>query len=92
MEKGRVKRFEEAHADIIKLVEELVVKKNISLLEIAGIMQATATRIYKEVLSKNKKIFFCLESICLKNQKDIDHIENIWSIKRTIASCIEDIR
>jgi len=29
MEKGRVKRFEEAHADIIKLVEELVVKKNI---------------------------------------------------------------
>ena len=50
MEKS-VKRFEEAHTRIVKLVEELVTKKNVSLLEIAGIMQATATRIYKEVLS-----------------------------------------
>ena len=56
MEKGRVKRFEEAHADIVKLIEELVTKKNVSLLEIAGIMQATATRIYKEVLSEEEFI------------------------------------
>ncbi len=57
MEKS-IKRveFEEAHADLVKLVEELVTKKNISLLQIAGIMQATATRIYKEVLSEEEFI------------------------------------
>tara|TARA_Y100000996_G_scaffold327414_1_gene263457 strand:- start:553 stop:783 length:231 start_codon:yes stop_codon:yes gene_type:complete len=55
MEKS-VKRFEEAHTRIVKLVEELVTKKNVSLLEIAGIMQATATRIYKEVLSEEEFI------------------------------------
>ena len=46
MEKS-VKKFEEAHTCILKVVEELVTKKNVSMLEIAGIMQATATRIYK---------------------------------------------
>ena len=55
MEKS-VKKFEEAHTRILKVVEELVTKKNVSMLEIAGIMQATATRIYKEVLSEEEFI------------------------------------
>ena len=76
MEKGRVKRFEEAHADTVKLIEELVTKKNVSLLEIAGIMQATATRIYKEVLSEEE--FISLMAMV------VDHSTELGAEKETL--------
>jgi hypothetical protein len=75
MEKS-VKRFEEAHTRIVKLVEELVTKKNVSLLEIAGIMQATATRIYKEVLSEEE--FISLMAMV------VDHSTELGAEKETL--------
>lgn len=75
MEKS-VKRFEEAHTRILKVVEELVTKKNVSMLEIAGIMQATATRIYKEVLSEEE--FISLMAMV------VDHSTELGAEKETL--------
>ena len=76
MEKGRVKRCEAAHADIVNLFDELGTKKNVSLLEIAGIMQATATRIYKEVLSEEE--FISLMAMI------VDHSTELGAEKETL--------
>tara|TARA_Y100000739_G_C20236435_1_gene296850 strand:- start:86 stop:316 length:231 start_codon:yes stop_codon:yes gene_type:complete len=75
MEKS-VKRFEEAHTRILKVVEELVTKKNVSMLEIAGIMQATATRIYKTVLSEEE--FLSLMAMV------VDHSTELGAEKETL--------
>ena len=75
MEKS-VKRFEEAHTRIVKVVEELVTEKNVSILEIAGIMQATATRIYKSVLSE--KEFLSLMAMV------VDHSTELGAEKETL--------
>ena len=75
MEKS-VKRFEEAHTRILKVVEELVTKKNVSMLEIAGIMQATATRIYKSMLSEEE--FLSLMAMV------VDHSTELGADKETL--------
>tara|TARA_S200000501_G_scaffold269166_1_gene252877 strand:- start:72 stop:302 length:231 start_codon:yes stop_codon:yes gene_type:complete len=75
MEKS-VKKFEEAHTRILKVVEELVTKKNVSMLEIAGIMQATATRIYKSMLSEEE--FLSLMAMV------VDHSTELGAEKETL--------
>jgi len=75
MEKS-VKKFEEAHTRILKVVEELVTKKNVSMLEIAGIMQATATRIYKSMLSEEE--FLSLMAMV------VDHSTELGADKETL--------
>ena len=40
-------------------------------------------KIFKKILKKKKKIFFASENLKLENKKDIDRLENIWSIKKT---------
>ena len=75
MEKS-VKRFEEAHTRIVKVVEELVTENNVSILEIAGIMQATATRIYKSMLSEEE--FLSLMAMV------VDHSTELGADKETL--------
>ena len=47
--------------------------------------------IYKKILLMEKKIFFCLENFCFQRESDIEYIENMWSIKKTIPSCLKKI-
>ena len=40
-------------------------------------------KIFKQILSKKKKIFFACENLEIMNKEDIKRIENIWLVKKT---------
>lgn len=41
-------------------------------------------KIFNKILKKKKKIFFACENLEILKQKDIDRIENIWLVKKSI--------
>ena len=46
---------------------------------------------FKSVLEKNKKLFFALESMSLESPDDIENINILWNIKKTLPYCINKI-
>ena len=41
-------------------------------------------KIFNKILKKKKKIFFACENLEILKQEDIDRIENIWLVKKSI--------
>jgi len=78
---------------IFEILEELNKLHGIAMYSLFQLPDSKYKRnkIYKKILSNKKKMYFCLENFCLKNKSDINYIENIWSIKKTIPHCIESI-
>ena len=48
-------------------------------------------KLYKKIFSKKKKIYFALENIQLDHHSFVGQIEDIWNIKKTLPSCLENI-
>ena len=44
-------------------------------------------KIYNICLDKKKELHFVLENLIITKSSDIDEIENIWRIKKTLPSC-----
>ena len=44
-------------------------------------------KIFKEFISKKKTIHFALESLKISNLNDVELIEHIWKIKKTLPNC-----
>ena len=47
--------------------------------------------VLNEVIKKNKKFYFALENIKLVNQEDLEKIESMWLIKKTLPNCLKKI-
>ena len=47
--------------------------------------------ILKKILKKKKFIFFAVEQLKVKNLKDINYINSIWKIKKTLPLCLQKI-
>ena len=48
-------------------------------------------KIIKKMIKKNKFFYFALENIKIKNQKDLEIVENIWLLKKTLPNCLQEI-
>ena len=46
-------------------------------------------KIFNKILKKKKKIFFACENLKILNKKDIDRIENIWSLRKISYKCLK---
>ena len=46
----------------------------------------------QEVIKKRKTFYFALEDLKVSNLLDIDKIENIWLVKKTIPYCLKKIK
>ena len=46
-------------------------------------------KIFEEFIRKKKIIHFALESLKIKEYKDIEMIEDIWKIKKTLPNCFK---
>ena len=44
-----------------------------------------------QIIKKKKKIYFALENMKLFNREDLEKIENIWLIKKTLPDCLKII-
>tara|TARA_B100000965_G_C19602476_1_gene763615 strand:+ start:3104 stop:3499 length:396 start_codon:yes stop_codon:yes gene_type:complete len=44
-------------------------------------------KIFQQFINKKKIIHFALESLKIKDENDIDMIEDIWKIKKILPSC-----
>ena len=44
-------------------------------------------KIFDKILKKKKRLFFACENLKISNKKDIDRIENIWSLKKISYKC-----
>jgi sporadic carbohydrate cluster protein (TIGR04323 family) len=44
--------------------------------------------IYKSVLAAKKEIHFCVEGLKLQCEADMERIENIWLVRKTIPYCL----
>jgi len=45
--------------------------------------------IFEEIINKKKSIHFALESLKISKNEDIEIIENIWKIKKTLPFCFK---
>jgi sporadic carbohydrate cluster protein (TIGR04323 family) len=45
------------------------------------------TRIFSRVLEAGKVFHFCVEGLKLENEQDIERLENIWLVKKTLPGC-----
>ena len=50
------------------------------------------TIFFNNILENKKLVFFALESLTLKNKNDIDKINVLWNIKKTLPSCMNEIK
>lgn len=48
-------------------------------------------KVYKKIIANSKIIFFALEEISIRNQEDIKRVENIWSVKKILPFCLNNI-
>ena len=44
-------------------------------------------KIFNKIFKKKKRLFFACENLKISNKKDIDRIENIWSLKKISYKC-----
>lgn len=47
---------------------------------------------YNTILKNKKIVFFALEGLFFKEQNDIDQINVLWNIKKTIPSCLSEFK
>ncbi len=47
--------------------------------------------VLSQIIKKNKKLYFALENMKLVNQEDLEKIENMWLIKKTLPNCLKKI-
>jgi len=47
--------------------------------------------VINRMFKKNKIFYFALENIKIKNQKDLEIVENIWLLKKTLPNCLQEI-
>ena len=47
--------------------------------------------ILKRMIKNKKTFYFALENIKIVNAKDIELIENIWLIRKTLPNCLKKI-
>ena len=47
---------------------------------------------YNTILKNKKIVFFALEGLVFKEQNDIDQINVLWNIKKTIPSCLSEFK
>ena len=48
-------------------------------------------KVLNQIIKKNKKFYFALENMKLVNKKDLEKIENIWLLKKTLPDCLKKI-
>tara|TARA_B100001758_G_C18352202_1_gene580526 strand:- start:185 stop:580 length:396 start_codon:yes stop_codon:yes gene_type:complete len=48
-------------------------------------------KILKKIIKDKKFIFFAVEQIKVSNQSQLDKINSIWDIKKTLPECLEQI-
>tara|TARA_B100001057_G_scaffold494715_1_gene591883 strand:+ start:423 stop:821 length:399 start_codon:yes stop_codon:yes gene_type:complete len=46
------------------------------------------TKIFKKIIKKRKVIYFAVENMKLENIGDLEKIDNIWKIKKTLPECL----
>jgi len=47
--------------------------------------------VLNQIIKKNKIFYFALENMRLINQEDLEKIENIWLLKKTLPDCLKKI-
>jgi sporadic carbohydrate cluster protein (TIGR04323 family) len=47
--------------------------------------------VINRMFKKNKIFYFALENMTIKNQEDLETIENIWLLKKTLPNCLKKI-
>mgnify|MGYP001390086783 CR=1 FL=1 len=47
--------------------------------------------VLNKIIKKNKKFYFALENMKLTNLEDLEKIENIWLLKKTLPDCLKKI-
>jgi len=48
-------------------------------------------KFYKKIISKNGEIHFALEGIVVSSNIDIEKVENIWLVRKTMPSCLQSL-
>ena len=48
-------------------------------------------KILKKVIKKKKVFYFALEDLKLSNKNDLQKIEHIWLVKKTLPYCLKKI-
>ena len=48
-------------------------------------------KVLKQIINKRKTFYFALEDLKVSNLKDINKIENIWLVKKTLPYCLKNI-
>ncbi len=46
-------------------------------------------KFFNKIIKKNKKIYFALENLVLKDMSSLEKINEIWLIKKTLPYCID---
>jgi len=47
--------------------------------------------VINRMFKKNKIFYFALENMTIKNQEDLETMENIWLLKKTLPNCLKKI-
>ena len=47
--------------------------------------------VINRMFKKNKIFYFALENMTIKNQEDLETIENIWLLKKKLPNCLKKI-
>ena len=82
-----------SHKILDQIIEEL---KNLDGIVAYSIFQLPNNNkkrytVLNHVKKKKKIFFFALENIILINQEDLEKIENMWLIKKTLPDCLKTI-
>ena len=48
-------------------------------------------KILKKIIKKKKFFYFALEDLKLSNKNDLQRINNIWLVKKTLPYCLQKI-
>jgi len=82
-----------SHKILDQIIEEL---KNLDGIVAYSVFQLPMDNkkrytVLNKIIKKNKKFYFALENMKLVNQKDLETIENIWLLKKTLPNCLKKI-
>ena len=50
------------------------------------------SEVYKKIIKLKKELHFSVENLKIVKSKDIERIENIWSIKQTLPNCLKKFK
>ena len=48
-------------------------------------------KIYKKVLNNKKEMHFSVEGLKIKSKKDIEKLESIWLVRRSLPNCLKTL-